>query len=162
MAIFDSRSSNSALIFFKQHRNLINISVLKPVFDDSQLTSPYFHGNLSTHMPTSSEIRVAHTYQKKVECLPPPPRKKQTQVQARKKDERKSKNKNACLFSKNSAICFIFVFYLSDYILLSVADLRVSSVSSYRRGPLISGPHQVNQGATYKGKGAPAHQEPNV
>ena len=51
------------------------ISVLKPLFfDENLLTSLHFHGNLSTHKPPSSEIRAAHTYQKKVECRLPPPR----------------------------------------------------------------------------------------
>ena len=46
-------------------KNLKNIRSKAPALDENPLTSPHFDGNLATQKPPSSEIRAAHTYQKK-------------------------------------------------------------------------------------------------
>ena len=66
MTIFTSSSSNLTPIFVKRLRNLKMISSETPVLNESPLTSPQFHGNLSAHKPPSSEFRAAHSYQNKV------------------------------------------------------------------------------------------------
>ena len=57
-------------IFSSQAPNWEVFSSQAPNFENFQFTSPLFQRQISIRKPHTSEIRAAHPYLKKVECLP--------------------------------------------------------------------------------------------